>query len=161
MLRASTYEFRCLQSDPEQATVALLMPPSEQITWQDGDLFSPMDQNLPEGDLFMRIRELFPKQPVTPMHMLALVGRNDIGRLGCGLLNQGDVAERSTSASGGVLSPANRQCRDLWPHRDGLQCVKVSTWKLTEAVLCGADRVSSHLLQSGWETMVFTEPLVQ
>lgn len=89
MLRASTYEFRCLQSDPEQAMVAFLMPPSEQLTWQDGDLFSPMDQNLPEGDLFMRIRELFPKQPVTPMHMLALVGRNDIGRLGYSLLDQG------------------------------------------------------------------------
>lgn len=89
MLRASTYEFRFLQSDPEQATVALLMPPSEQLTWQDGDLFSPMGQNLPEGDLFMRIRELFPKQPVTPMHMLVLVGRNDIGCLGYSLLNQG------------------------------------------------------------------------
>ena len=99
MLRASTCEFRFLQSDPEQATVVLLMPPSEQLTWQDGDLFSPMDQNLTKGD--------------------------------------------------------------LWPHRDGLQCVKVSTWKLTEAVLCGADLVSSHLLQSGRETMVFTEPLVQ
>jgi len=88
LLRASTYEFRYLQPDPEQATVALLMPPREQLTWQDGDLFPPMDQNLPEGDLFMRIRELFPKQPVTPMHMLALVGRNGIGRLGYSLPNQ-------------------------------------------------------------------------
>lgn len=73
LLRASTYEFRYLQPDPEQAVVALLMPAREQLTWQDGDLFPPMDQNLPEGDLFMRIRELFPKQPMTPMHMLALV----------------------------------------------------------------------------------------
>ncbi len=88
LLRASTYEFRYLQPDPEQATVALLMPPREQLTWQDGDLFPPMDQNLPEGELFMRIRELFPKQPMTPMHMLALVGRNGIGRLGYSLPNQ-------------------------------------------------------------------------
>ena len=88
LLRASNYEFRYLQPDPEQATVALLMPPREQLTWQDGDLFPPMDQNLPEGDLFMRIRELFPKQPMTPMHMLALVGRNGIGRLGYSLPNQ-------------------------------------------------------------------------
>ncbi len=44
-----------------------------------------MDQNLPEGDLFMKIRDLFPKQPMTPMHMLALVGRNGIGRLGYSL----------------------------------------------------------------------------
>jgi serine/threonine-protein kinase HipA len=88
LLRTSTYEFRYLQPDPEQATVALLMPPREQLTWQDGDLFPPMDQNLPEGDLFMRIRELFPKQPMTPMHMLALVGRNGIGRLGYSLPDQ-------------------------------------------------------------------------
>jgi len=88
LLRTSTYEFRYLQPDPEQATVALLMPPREQLSWQDGDLFPPMDQNLPEGDLFMRIRELLPKQPMTPMHMLALVGRNGIGRLGYSLPNQ-------------------------------------------------------------------------
>ena len=61
------------------------MPPEQQLTWQDGDLFPPMDQNLPEGDLFMKIRELFPKQSMTPMHMLALVGRNGIGRLGYSL----------------------------------------------------------------------------
>ena len=85
LIRASTYEFRYVQADPAQAALALLMPPSQQLTWQDGDLFPPMDQNLPEGDLFMKIRELFPKQPMTPMHMLALVGRNGIGRLGYSL----------------------------------------------------------------------------
>ena len=88
LIRASTYEFRYVQTDPPQAAVALLMPPSQQLTWQDGDLFPPMDQNLPEGDLFMKIRELFPKQPMTPMHMLALVGRNGIGRLGYSLPDQ-------------------------------------------------------------------------
>jgi serine/threonine-protein kinase HipA len=82
LLKASAYEFRYLEPDPEQATVALFMPPRQKLTWQDGDLFAPMDQNLPEGDLFMRIRELFPKQPMTPMHLLALAGRNGIGRLG-------------------------------------------------------------------------------
>lgn len=85
LIRASTYEFRYVQTDPKQAAVALLMPPAQQFTWQDGDLFPPMDQNLPEGDLFMKIRELFPKQQMTPMHMLALVGRNGIGRLGYSL----------------------------------------------------------------------------
>lgn len=88
LLRAGTYEFRYLNPDPDQATVALLMPPRERLTWQDGDLFPPMDQNLPEGDLFMRIRELFPKQPMTPMHLLALIGRNGIGRLGYSLPDQ-------------------------------------------------------------------------
>ncbi|WP_234193254.1 type II toxin-antitoxin system HipA family toxin [Pseudacidovorax sp. NFM-22] len=92
LLRTSTYEFRYLSPEPEQPTVALLMPPSERLTWQDGDLFPPMDQNLPEGDLFMRIRALFPKQPMTPMHMLALVGRNGIGRLGYSLPDQAQPA---------------------------------------------------------------------
>jgi len=82
LLKTSTYEFRYLDPDPRQAAVALLMSPSERLTWQDGDLFPPMDQNMPEGDLFMRIRDLFPKQAMTPMHLLALVGRNGIGRLG-------------------------------------------------------------------------------
>jgi serine/threonine-protein kinase HipA len=85
LIRASTYEFRHAQPQAEQATVALLMPAAKQLTWQDGDLFPPMDQNLPEGDLFMKIRELFPKQTMTPMHMLALIGRNGIGRLGYSL----------------------------------------------------------------------------
>ena len=82
LLKTSNYEFRYLDQDPEQPAMALLMPPRESLTWQDGDLFPSMDQNLPEGDLFMKIRELFPKQPMTPMHLLALIGRNGIGRLG-------------------------------------------------------------------------------
>ncbi|NDY91360.1 type II toxin-antitoxin system HipA family toxin [Ideonella livida] len=82
LLKASTYEFRYLDAAPDQPAVALLMPARQQLTWQDGDLFAPMDQNLPEGDLFMRIRQLFPKRPMTPMHLLALVGLNGIGRLG-------------------------------------------------------------------------------
>lgn len=104
LLRASTYEFRYLAPDPEQPTVALLMPPSERLTWQDGDLFPPMDQNLPEGDLFMRIRELFPKQPMTPMHMLALVGRNGIGRLGYSLPDQAEPSLPRTLSKGELLS---------------------------------------------------------
>jgi serine/threonine-protein kinase HipA len=82
LLRTSNYEFRYLSTDLEQPSMALLFPAKTRLTWQDGDLFPPMDQNLPEGDLFMKIRELFPKQPMTPMHLLALVGRNGIGRLG-------------------------------------------------------------------------------
>lgn len=82
LLKTSVYEFRYRDAAPDQPEVALLMPPREQLTWQDGDLFAPMDQNLPEGDLFMRIRQFFPKRPMTPMQLLALVGRNGIGRLG-------------------------------------------------------------------------------
>jgi len=82
LLKRSIYEFRYLSAEPRQPSVALLMPARSQLTWQAGDLFPSMDQNLPEGDLFMRIRALFPKQPTTPMHLLALIGDNGIGRLG-------------------------------------------------------------------------------
>lgn len=82
LLKQSVYEFRYLDPRPEQPAAGLLMPAERQLTWQDGDLFPVMDQNLPEGDLFMRLRALFPKQPLTPMHLLALIGNNGIGRLG-------------------------------------------------------------------------------
>lgn len=82
LLKASTYEFRYLNASAQQPSVALLMPAAAKLTWTDGDLFPPMDQNLPEGDLFMRIRAMFPKQPTTAMHLLALTGNNGIGRLG-------------------------------------------------------------------------------
>jgi serine/threonine-protein kinase HipA len=82
LLKSSTYEFRYLQAAPEQPSVALLMPATAKLTWTDGDLFAPMDQNLPEGDLFMRVRALFPKQQTTAMHLLAFIGDNGIGRLG-------------------------------------------------------------------------------
>ncbi len=81
LLKHAVYEYRYLDNTPEQAAVALLMPPSRP-TYQDGDLFAAMDQNLPEGDLYLRLRALFPKQPLTPMHLLALAGTNGIGRLG-------------------------------------------------------------------------------
>lgn len=81
LLKTSRYEFRYRNPLPDQPSVALLMSAKDSPTWRDGDLFPPMDQNLPEGDLFMRIRELFPKQPTTPMHLLALIGANGIGRL--------------------------------------------------------------------------------
>jgi serine/threonine-protein kinase HipA len=92
LLKTSNYEFRYLDSNPAQPSVALLMAPSDSLTWRDGDLFPPMDQNLPEGELFIRIRQLFPKQPMTPMHLLALVGRNAIGRLGYRLPGQPEAA---------------------------------------------------------------------
>jgi serine/threonine-protein kinase HipA len=81
LLRHSVYEFRYLGPDPAQPAVGLLMPP-RQPTWQDGDLFPVMDQNLPEGDLYLRLRQWHPKQPLTAMHLLALAGSNGIGRLG-------------------------------------------------------------------------------
>ncbi|MDP1898931.1 MAG: type II toxin-antitoxin system HipA family toxin [Rubrivivax sp.] len=82
LLKHSVYEFRYLRADdPGQPALSLVVPPT-QPTYQDGDLFPVMEQNLPEGDLYMRLRAMFPKQPLTPMHLLALVGSNGIGRLG-------------------------------------------------------------------------------
>ena len=82
LLKTSTYEFRYLDASAQQPSVALLMPAADRLTWTDGDLFPPMDQNLPEGDLFMRIRAMLPKQQTTAMHLLALIGDYGIGRLG-------------------------------------------------------------------------------
>jgi len=81
LLRHSVYEFRYLDGRADQPSVALLMPPTRP-TYQDGDLFAVMDQNLPEGDLYLRLRAMFPKQQLTPMHLLAVIGSNGIGRLG-------------------------------------------------------------------------------
>jgi serine/threonine-protein kinase HipA len=89
LLKHSIYEFRypavgSATSAPEPPAISLLMPP-RQPTWRSGDLFPVMDQILPEGDLYLRLRSLFPKQPLTPMHLLALIGDNGVGRLGFGL----------------------------------------------------------------------------
>ena len=91
LLRHSVYEFRYLDADSAQPSLALLMPASTP-TYQDGDLFPVLDQNLPEGDLFMRLRQLYPKQPLSAMHLLALAGRNGIGRLGFSLADQAPPA---------------------------------------------------------------------
>ena len=85
LLKHSVYEFRYRNTDigidTDRPAVALLMPRTDP-TYQDGDLFAVMDQNLPEGDLYLRLRALFPKQQLTPMHLLALIGSNGIGRRG-------------------------------------------------------------------------------
>ena len=82
LAHASTYTFDYRRDDPTQPGVSLLMPPNTLHFDGGGALFPAMDMNLPEGYLFMQIRELFPKQTITPMHLLALMGDNGIGRLG-------------------------------------------------------------------------------
>lgn len=84
LLRHAVFEFRYARHSSDQDGVGLLMPPTRP-SYQDGDLFPVMDQNLPEGDLFLRLRQLYPKQPLGPMHLLALSGSNGIGRLGFSL----------------------------------------------------------------------------
>lgn len=82
LLKTSNYEFRYATPDPDQPSVALLMPAREQPTWQDGALFAVMDQSLPEGELLLRLSMMFPKHRLQPMHLLAMVGQNGIGNLG-------------------------------------------------------------------------------
>lgn len=81
LLLQSQLLFKYLRDDPTQTEVGLLMPPTR-LLYQSNTLFPVMDQNLPEGYLFQRIRESYPKQPLTAMHLLALAGENGIGRLG-------------------------------------------------------------------------------
>lgn len=77
----SQYTFSYRRDDPHQRPVALLMPPTR-LEYRDTSLFPVMDQNLPEGFLLDRLRREFPKQQITPMHLLALIGTNGIGHLG-------------------------------------------------------------------------------
>ena len=81
LVQQSQLLFKYLRDDPAQPEVGLLMSPVR-LLYQSNNLFPVMDQNLPEGYLFQRIREAFPKQPLTAMHLLALIGENGIGRLG-------------------------------------------------------------------------------
>lgn len=108
LAHSSTYTFDYQTDDARQPGVSLLMPPSALHFDGGGALFPAMDMNLPEGYLFMQIRALFPKQSITPMHLLALMGDNGIGRLGYQL--PGAVP----SASCGVVSRA-----ELLSHGNG------------------------------------------
>ncbi len=81
LIHESQIVFKYRHDDPAQPSVGLLMPPAR-LVYQTNSLFPVMDQNLPEGYLFQRLREMFPKQPLTAMHLLALIGDNGIGRLG-------------------------------------------------------------------------------
>ena len=97
LIHQSRFEFRYLESDLDQLSVGILMPPSK-MTYEDTALFPVMDQNIPEGDLFMRLRQMFPKQPLTAMHLLALSGQNGIGRLGFSMPGQ-EAPEKPTLIS--------------------------------------------------------------
>jgi serine/threonine-protein kinase HipA len=41
LLKTSVYEFRYLSPEPQQPAVALLMPPSERLTWQEATCLRP------------------------------------------------------------------------------------------------------------------------
>lgn len=84
LIRQSQFEFTYLKDDDQQPPVSILMPPTA-MSYRDGDLFPSMDMNLPEGFLFQRLKDLFPKANLQKMHLLALAGQNGIGRIGFSL----------------------------------------------------------------------------
>ncbi|MEP6824731.1 MAG: type II toxin-antitoxin system HipA family toxin, partial [Ramlibacter sp.] len=96
LTRDSQYSFTYAQDAPGRPVVGLFMPRTS-LVYQDGGLFPVMDQNLPEGFLFQRIRDMFPKQALTSMHLLALAGANGIGRLG--FLQQGEQPQKMLPVS--------------------------------------------------------------
>ncbi|UUZ69994.1 type II toxin-antitoxin system HipA family toxin [Polaromonas sp. P2-4] len=82
LLKQSVYQL--VYEPGAQRCVGLGLPPNERV-FQDGDLFAALDMNLPEGYLFDRILDRFPKFALSKMHLLALMGSGGIGRLGYSL----------------------------------------------------------------------------
>lgn len=76
--------FQLVYEVTAQRCVGLGLPPGERV-FQEGDLFSALDMNLPEGYLFDRILDRYPKFALSKMHLLALMGSGGIGRLGYAL----------------------------------------------------------------------------
>jgi serine/threonine-protein kinase HipA len=112
LLRGSNYTFRYATEDPDQPAVSLLMRPTAATIFEDADLFPSMDMNLPEGFLFHRILELFPKQKLTKMHLLALMGNNGIGRVGFFLPGQRPQPARIVPRADLLRSPSSREFFD-------------------------------------------------
>ncbi len=107
LAHASTFTFDYSRDDPGQPGVSLLMPASILHFDGGGALFPAMDMNLPEGYLFQQIREFFPKQTITPMHLLALMGNNGIGRLGYRLPDAPSPTFSSVVNKADLLSSGN------------------------------------------------------
>ena len=107
LAHASTYTFDYRRDAPAQPAVSLLMPPSTLHFDGGGALFPAMDMNLPEGYLFMQIREFFPKQTITPMHLLALMGNNGIGRLGYRLADAPELKPAAVVNKADLLASGN------------------------------------------------------
>jgi len=108
LVKDSIYNFSYAEDAPNQPVVGLFMPRTS-LSYQDAALFPVMDQNLPEGYLFQRIREMFPKQALTPMHLLALAGSKtktypltdemiQFGTQVCGVTRPLEVLERIAQA---------------------------------------------------------------
>ena len=91
--------FSLSYTDTAQHAVGLGLPIADKV-FQDGDLFAALDMNLPEGYLFERIVDRYPKFALSKMHLLALMGTGAIGRV--------TYAQPGLSAPG-MADPVSRQ----------------------------------------------------
>jgi serine/threonine-protein kinase HipA len=78
LLKQSVYQL--VYEADAQRCVGLGLSPAQRV-FQEGDLFAALDMNLPEGYLFERIVDRFPKFALSKMHLLALMGSGGIGRV--------------------------------------------------------------------------------
>lgn len=106
LIKQSTYQ---LVYEPlAQRCVGLGLPPSQRVV-QDGDLFAALDMNLPEGYLFDRIVDRFPKFALSKMHLLALMGSGGIGRLAYQVPDEPIAAEPAGVAKDELLAGERSQ----------------------------------------------------
>jgi serine/threonine-protein kinase HipA len=105
LLHESQYVYTYADDAAGQSGVSLLMPPTR-LVYQDSELFPSMDMNMPEGYLFQRLLEMHPKQQLTKMHLLALIGSNGIGRVGFVLPQHAAAAAARPMSRAHILASA-------------------------------------------------------
>jgi serine/threonine-protein kinase HipA len=101
LIKRSVYSLS--YTDAAQHKVGLSLPIADRV-FQDGDLFASLDMNLPEGYLFERIVDRYPKFPLNKMHLLALMGAGAIGRVSYGQVGQPAAAPLSAVSRQELLS---------------------------------------------------------
>lgn len=101
LIKRSVYSLS--YADAAQHKVGLSLPIADRV-FQDGDLFASLDMNLPEGYLFERIVDRYPKFPLNKMHLLALMGEGAIGRVSYGQVGQPAAAPLSAVSRQELLS---------------------------------------------------------
>ena len=87
--------FSLVYDDAARHAVGLGLPLGDRV-FQDGDLFAALDMNLPEGYLFERILDRYPKFELSKMHLLALMGAGSIGRVAYAQVEDGQPGDAPT-----------------------------------------------------------------
>lgn len=101
LIKRSVYSLS--YADTANHKVGLSLPIADRV-FQDGDLFASLDMNLPEGYLFERIVDRYPKFPLNKMHLLALMGAGAIGRVSYEQVGQPAAAPLSAVSRQELLS---------------------------------------------------------